>query len=443
MTARRSCSSSTGHASLGRSPGGPRAAPASSARQRGPASEAPAADGDAAPGRSPGGPRAAPASSARRRGPPRRRSPGIRHASLGPVSKADRALRRLHRRASVVRLRWRSPAMCHAPPGRSPRRTARCAGFIGAPAWSASEAFTCDAPRVTWAVAKADRARRRLHRRASVVRLGGVHLRCATCHLGGRQGGPRAAPASSARRRGPPRRRLPAMRRAPSGAVARRTARCAGSSARRRGPNSGTLSSGASRVTGPVARRTARCAGLTGAPAWSCLGGARPPSETRHLTGRRADHARRRPHRRASVVPPRRRPAGESDASPTRTQDGLPRHQVLSGQPRTAPSTTCQRCLDWFHVHSFPHAPLVKWCVPPPNPLTCLQRLAPSTTPPNHLPPTPPPLHPLLPFIYSSSFSSLFSSSSFSLHYQLLYHSLISSSFFSFPTIQPSLPPLS
>ena len=314
--------------------GGPRAGPASSARRRGPPPRRSPAIHRASPGRSPGGPRAARASSARRRGPPRWRLPAMRHASPGQSPGGPRAAP-----ASSVRRRGpprrRSPAMRHASPGRSPRRTARGAGFIGAPAWSvseafacdaprvtwavarrtarcagftgalawsASEAFTCDAPRVTWAVTKADRALHRLHRRASVVRLGGAHLRCATRHLGGRQADRALRRLHRRASAVPPRRRVTCDAPRVAWAVARRTARCAGFIGAPAWSASEARSRRARRVTCPVARRAARLRRLHRRAGVVRLGGAHPRYATRHLGGLQGGRALRRLHRRAGMV---------------------------------------------------------------------------------------------------------------------------------------------
>ncbi len=388
----------------GRSSGGPRAAPASPARQRGPASEAP-------------GPRSATRQLTGRRAgralrrphrrasvvPPRRRRPpsATRHM-IG--RQADRALRRPHRRASVV-----------PPPGRRPPIVTR--HLIGR---------------------QADRALRRLHRRASVVppRRRPASERDASTDRS--PGGPRAAPASSARQRGSPRRRAAAERdastaRSPGGprAAPASPARRRGPASEAPGPPSATrhligrqadralrrphrrASVVPPRGRSPAGRRASpgrSSGGPRAAPASSArqrgpaLGGASPAM--RHASpgqSPQADRALRRPHRRAGVVPPRGRHPAERHSSPGRPPGGLPHGasqvsaaslELLLRRPVLPPGPIRS-------FVSFTVTPARQMVCSPTNPLTCLQRLASSTTPSNTCP-TPPPL-PLLPFIYSSS----------------------------------------
>ena len=282
------------------------------------------------------------------------------------------------------------------------RRTARGAGFTGAPAWS---------------------------------RLGDAHP--AECHAspGRSPGGPRAAPASPARQRGPPSEALA------HDAATRRLQSVGGpraapaSPARRRGPASGTLACGASRVAGAVARRTARGAGLTGAPAWSRLGDARPRSVTRHPGARQADRALRRLHRRASVVPSGTlsRSASPAKLKPTVPSDFLQSvSDVLTGslsgsssphlcsRPPTLPSPPPR--------HALKRSPPPR--APPPSTLSASRRL------PNHPAPTPPPLHPPCPFhplfFFCFFFLLLLLSFSFTT-LSVTFHFLI----LLYPTIQP------
>ena len=190
------------------------------------------------------------------------------------------------------------------------------------------------------------------------------------------------------------------------------------SSARPRPPASEALSCDAPRVTWAGARRTARGTGFIGAPTWSRLGGARPPSATRQLP-----IARRPPARRQLSV--RQRPPSNCSFADLSAMSS-------SRLAPLAPSSPSRRR----------HSPARQMVFPHPTRSPCLQRLASSTTPPNPCPnaTAPPPNFSLSSTLLLLCFFFFFFFH-FSLHYKLLSRSLISSLSSPLPTIQPSYLP--